>query len=122
MLPKRDLLWMLMLPKRVPLQIYVQETLQKFARFFTVYIIAQIAAFHGCEHPASLDDHSDSRSRLLFHFLSGSCVLHHTPTQQLAYYVAAIKFQYCIYISDHDLASCTLVNLNANDSASKRKR
>ena len=26
MLPKRDLLWMLMLPKQVPLQIYVQET------------------------------------------------------------------------------------------------
>jgi hypothetical protein len=40
------------------------------------YIIAQIAAFHGCEHPASLDDHTDSRSWLLFHFLSGSCVLH----------------------------------------------
>jgi hypothetical protein len=41
------------------------------------YIVAQIAAFHGCEHPASLDDHADRRSRLLFHFLSGSCVHHH---------------------------------------------
>jgi hypothetical protein len=65
---------------------------------FSLDIIAQIATFHGCEHPASLDDHTDSRSRLLFHFLSGSCMLHCMPTQQLAYYVAAIKFQYCIYI------------------------
>ena len=24
------------------------------------YIIAQITAFHGCEHPASLDDYTDS--------------------------------------------------------------
>jgi hypothetical protein len=39
MLPKRDLLRMLMLPKRVPLQIYVQETLQKSARSFTVYLL-----------------------------------------------------------------------------------
>ena len=88
MLPKRDLLWMLMLPKQVSLQIYVQETLRKSARTlqFTCwwaqarsmfglnlyYIIAQIAAFHGCEHPASLDDHADCHSWLLFHFLSGS--------------------------------------------------
>jgi len=28
-----------MLPKRVPLQIYVQETLQKSARSFTVYLL-----------------------------------------------------------------------------------
>lgn len=40
------------------------------------YIVAQIAAFHGCEHPASVDDHTDNCSQLLFHFLSGSCVLH----------------------------------------------
>jgi len=40
------------------------------------YIVVQIAAFHGCEHPASLNDHTDSRSRLLFHFLSGNCVHH----------------------------------------------
>ena len=53
-----------MLPERVPLQIYVQVTLQTFARFFTnynllvgwrnmfsldPYIVAQIAAFHGCD-------------------------------------------------------------------------
>ena len=37
MLPKRDLLRMLMLPKRVPLQIYAQETLQNSARSFTVH-------------------------------------------------------------------------------------
>jgi hypothetical protein len=74
---------LVMLPKRVPLEIYVQETLQGSAGFFTVYslvgaacldpyIIAQIAAFHGCEHLASVDDHTDSRSRLLFHFLSST--------------------------------------------------
>ena len=40
------------------------------------YIVVQIAAFHDCEHPALLDDHTDSRSRLLFHFLSGNCVHH----------------------------------------------
>jgi hypothetical protein len=34
---------MLMLPKRVPLQIYVQETLQKSARFFTVYLLVGAA-------------------------------------------------------------------------------
>ena len=41
------------------------------------YIVAQIAAFHGCEHPALVDDHADRRSRLLLHFLSGSYVHHH---------------------------------------------
>jgi len=40
------------------------------------YIVAQIAAFHGCELPVSLHDHAHRRSRLLLHFLSGSCVHH----------------------------------------------
>jgi len=44
------------------------------------YIIAQIAAFHGCEHPASVDDHADRRSRLLHHFFSGSCVHHRSSS------------------------------------------
>jgi len=42
-----------------------------------LHTVAQIAAFHGREHPALVDDHANNRSRLLFHFLSGSCVLHH---------------------------------------------
>ena len=73
MLPKR--IFYAMLPKQVPLQIYVQETLQKFARF---YIVTQIAAFHGCD--------VSIRRRLMIilivvhgfpsHFLPGSCVLH----------------------------------------------
>ena len=66
-----------MLPKRVPLQIYVQETLQKSASFrysllvggrsmFSLdpYIIAQIAPFHVCEHPASLDDFTNRATQV----------------------------------------------------------
>jgi len=34
---------MLMLPKRIPLQIYVQETLQKSARSFTVHLLVGAA-------------------------------------------------------------------------------